>query len=339
MNFLSKQENENVEKTDEIKDPVPKESDLSVKCDQIDISDRADSDREDSLPLDDPQMDDLQVDDLQAVGEETIDREGEEGLVEQEQPHKDPSEEDVEEDAPAQTPPTKDDRPAEKDGGLKFVYDTIELVAISLVLVMLILTVFARHSPVTGSSMYPTILGRNEGSLSENAGQDVLLISNLFYTPKKGDIVVVQTPNIKPTVESALGHPIVKRIIATEHDRVEIDFVNWRIVINGQVYEEGFGSAPYVFYDNATLVNGVPSKQMNGFHAGVITALQQDPRCNYSHEGTVYAFTVPEGQVFILGDNRNNSSDSRAIGFIDERWIIGKSLLRVYPFDRFGIVE
>ena len=67
--------------------------------------------------------------------------------------------------------------------------------------------------------------------------------------------------------------------------------------------------------------------------------MENDARCNFSQEGTVFSFTVPEGQVFILGDNRNNSKDSRAIGFIDERWIIGKSLLRVYPFDRFGIVE
>ena len=229
--------------------------------------------------------------------------------------------------------------PSKKSNLLGFIYDTIELVSISLVLVMVILTVFVRHSPVNGSSMYPTILGRNEGSLSDTVGQDVLLISNFFYTPKKGDIVVVQTPYIKVGVAESLGHPIVKRIIATEHDRVTIDFANWRILINDQVYEDGLNSVPYVFYDNATLVNGVPSKQMFGFYPQVIEEMTNDERCNFKQEGNVCSFTVPEGQVFILGDNRNNSKDSRAIGLIDERWIIGKSLLRVYPFDRIGVVD
>jgi signal peptidase I len=238
---------------------------------------------------------------------------------------------------PAEEP--TDDKPEKKSSSLGFIYDTVELVAISLVLVMVILTVFVRHSPVNGSSMYPTILGRSEGSSAETVGKDVLLISNFLYTPKKGDIVVVQTPYIKAGVADSLGHPIVKRIIATEHDRVSIDFENWRIVINGEIYEDGLHSVPYVFYDNATLVNGVPSKQMYGFYPQIIQEMREDSRCNFEQEGAICSFTVPEGQVFILGDNRNNSKDSRAIGFIDERWIIGKSLLRVYPFDRFGVVE
>ncbi|MBQ8236304.1 MAG: signal peptidase I [Clostridia bacterium] len=226
-----------------------------------------------------------------------------------------------------------------KEGILHFIFDTVELVAISLVLVMIILAVFARHSPVNGSSMYPTILGKSEGSASETIGEDVLLISNLFYTPEKGDIVVIQTPTVKSGIAASLEHPIVKRIIATEHDRVEIDFVNWRITINGEVYEDGLNSASYVHYDGSTLVDGKPNRPMVGFYSSVIMALKNDERCDYKEDGTVHSFTIPEGQVFVLGDNRNNSKDSRAIGLIDERWILGKSILRVYPFDRIGVVD
>ena len=224
---------------------------------------------------------------------------------------------------------------------MQFVYDTIELIAVSLVAVMVILTVFARHSPVNGSSMYPTILGRSEGSAVETVGEDTLLISNFLYTPQKGDIVVVQSPTIKgeSNVALSLGHPIVKRIIATEHDRVSIDFINWRIEINGEKYEAGFGAADYVNYDGALSPDGTPTKPMVGFYPSVVESLKNDERCDFRQDGSLFTFTVPEGQIFILGDNRNNSKDSRAIGLIDERWIIGKSIIRIYPFDRIGVVE
>ena len=48
---------------------------------------------------------------------------------------------------------------------------------------------------------------------------------------------------------------------------------------------------------------------------------------------------VPEGEIFVMGDHRNNSKDSRTLGCIDERYILGKVLLRIYPFDRFGALS
>ena len=78
---------------------------------------------------------------------------------------------------------------------------------------------------------------------------------------------------------------------------------------------------------------------LEGFYPAVIEKMKADERYDYQNEGTVHSFTVPSGQVFILGDNRNNSKDSRAIGLIDERWIIGKSIIRIYPFDRIGVVD
>ena len=54
---------------------------------------------------------------------------------------------------------------------------------------------------------------------------------------------------------------------------------------------------------------------------------------------TGLAMEIPEGFVFVMGDNRNNSRDSRDIGFIDQRLIVGRSVLRIFPFDRFGTVS
>lgn len=230
-------------------------------------------------------------------------------------------------------PEAKNEKKDEQSEGLlSFLYDILELTAISLAAVMIILTLFMRHSPVKGSSMYPTIMGRSEGGFSEYVGKDVLLISNLFYTPKTGDIVVIQTPTLYPASASAsMDHAIVKRVIAVGGDTLKIDFAAWRIWINGEVFEDGYGSAPYVNYPSD------PSTAMR--RISNVETFESVEGCTVTREGDVYTLTIPEGMLFVMGDNRNNSNDSRSIGLIDERWVVGKELLRIYPLDRFGTVD
>lgn len=105
---------------------------------------------------------------------------------------------------------------------------------------------------------------------------------------------------------TAYGRPLVKRIIALGGDTVDIDFAAGTVAVNGEVLEEPYLSEPtWLSYD------------------------------------VEFPLTVPEGTVFLMGDNRNNSLDSRSskVGCIDERDILGKVLLRFMPFENFGVIE
>lgn len=99
---------------------------------------------------------------------------------------------------------------------------------------------------------------------------------------------------------------MVKRVIATEGQTIEIDFDRGRVYVDGELLDE-----PYI---------AEPTHNQLDF---------QGPQ------------TVPEGCVFVMGDNRNASSDSRRaqIGMVDERLIVGKVLLRVFPFDSIGVPD
>jgi signal peptidase I len=138
---------------------------------------------------------------------------------------------------------------------------------------------------------------------------DRVIMSGLFYTPKNGDIVIFQSPS-----ETFGGTPLVKRVIAVAGQTIDIDFYTGEVSVDGVVLDEPYISEP--------------------------THL----RSNFS--GPV---TVPDGHVFVLGDNRNHSSDSRddRVGFVDTRYILGKVLFLVIPggdthsqrdWSRFGMV-
>jgi 2,3-bisphosphoglycerate-independent phosphoglycerate mutase len=190
------------------------------------------------------------------------------------------------------------------------VFEWFEMFAIALAAVILLMSFAFRHSPVEGSSMYPTLIGHSESSsyasYTVSSGYDILLISNLFYHPADQDIVIIQVP-------SQLDEPIVKRIIAVGGETVKINFSTWEVWVNGVLLDE-----PYVNYLENTIM---PTENL------IIDS-------DHCWEGV-----VPEGCVFVLGDNRSVSKDSRYFGFIDERYIIGRVVCRLYPFNRFGTVD
>lgn len=99
---------------------------------------------------------------------------------------------------------------------------------------------------------------------------------------------------------------IIKRVIAVGGDTVDIDFYKGAVSVNGQVLDEPYVNTP----------------------------------TNLSYDMT-FPVTVPEGKLFVLGDNRNDSLDSRStdIGFINENKVLGKVVFRFYPFDRIKIIK
>ena len=184
-----------------------------------------------------------------------------------------------------------------KKNTVLYIHDLIYLLAGIMIVFLLVFRVIV----VSGSSMYSTLVD----------GDYLLLLSNVFYQePENGDIVVIS----KETFDN--GKPIVKRVIATEGQTVDIDFDNGIVYVDGIALEEDYIYSP-------TTVD----------------------------EGTVFPLIVEKGCIFVLGDNRGVSLDSRNpnIGQVDTREVLGKALLLMYPgthydqiqrdFDRLGVIK
>ena len=178
---------------------------------------------------------------------------------------------------------------------LSYLHDLV----FGLVAVLLIFMLIFRVIVVSGPSMKETLQNRD----------CIILLSSVFYKePKYGDIVVVSKKAYKD------GEPIIKRVIATEGQKVDIDFETGIVSVDGVSLDEPYTNTP-----------------TNEF------------------EGVQFPKTVPSGCVFVLGDNRNSSKDSRSpdIGMIDKREILGKALVIALPgpndagkrdFNRMGVL-
>ena len=131
---------------------------------------------------------------------------------------------------------------------------------------------------------------------------DMMLVQSIGYHPRQGDVVVL-------TKESFLSEAIVKRVIAVGGQTVEIDYDTGTVYVDGQPLEEDYIMEPMVRPESPYL------------------------------QGTYWE--VPEGSVFVMGDNRNNSSDSRdsRLGPVDTRYVLGRAICTVLPFQHIGLVE
>ena len=161
-------------------------------------------------------------------------------------------------------------------------YEWVRSLVGAVLVITLLFTFVVRLMGVDGHSMVPTL----------QDGDRLIVVSGwLCGDYKYGDIVIAYK-------ESFDAEPIVKRVIATEGQTVDIDFTLGRVFVDGELLQEDY-------------VNNL----------------------TYLDEGTQFPLTLGEGELFLMGDNRNRSSDSRdeRLGAVDERLIIGKAVLLVFP--------
>lgn len=181
------------------------------------------------------------------------------------------------------------------------LYDWVQCFVTALICGILIFVFVGRTIGVDGVSMMNTL-----------RHNDRVIMHNVFYTPKRGDVIVFQSKS-----EERFHHiPLVKRVIATAGDTIDIDFTTGDVYLNGRIIDEDR-------YIRTVTTNS---------------------------EGFVGPVTVPDGYVFVMGDNRNSSSDSRDsdVGFVDTRYILGHVVFLLVPgqtedsprdWSRFGPVS
>jgi signal peptidase I len=159
------------------------------------------------------------------------------------------------------------------------LYDWLQCLVTAVICAILIFVFIGRMTDIIGSSMLKTLQDK-----------DNVVISNMFYTPKYGDIVIIKT--------DAFEDSLVKRVIATAGQTIDIDFTTGAVSIDGKVIQENYINTP----TNAP-------------------------------EDFAGPLTVPPGYVFVMGDNRNESLDSRskAVWLVDTRQILGKVLFVLIP--------
>lgn len=186
-----------------------------------------------------------------------------------------------------------------KEDGGRDLYEWVQALVCSVLTVVLLFTFVIRLIGVEGHSMVPTL----------QDGDRLLVLNSMLYSDYKyGDIVVLRK-------DSFLEEPIVKRVIATAGQTVDIDFSSGAVYVDGEKLEEDY-------INELTLLS----------------------------EGTEFPLTVPENSIFVLGDNRNRSNDSRdsRLGTVDVRYVIGKAVFLVFPgadestkersFGRIGVI-
>ena len=176
------------------------------------------------------------------------------------------------------------------------IFEWLDVLSTAIIAVVIIFSLICRIATIEGPSMQNTLFTG-----------DRVIISNLGYTPKQGDIVVVSR-NINNSAEDAQNgqDPIIKRVIAVGGQMVDIDFERGVVSVDGVELVEPYAKTPTVR--------------------------------SFDVQFPLY---VPEGYIFVLGDNRNNSTDSRDSrigdgGLIDTRYVLGHAVFRVFPFNSIG---
>ena len=187
----------------------------------------------------------------------------------------------------------EEEQPRRPGAGL---YEWLQMFLGCVVAAVVLFNCVARLTRVDGGSMDTTL---QHG--------EIMLIWSLGYTPKQGDIVVLNKTSVL-LPDWTEPRAIVKRVIATGGQTVDVDYSAGAVYVDGQPLDE-----PYLHEEMRR--PGAPSMQQTHWE-------------------------VPEGSIFVMGDNRNHSTDSRdsLLGTVDTDYILGKAVLALWPPERFGTV-
>lgn len=198
----------------------------------------------------------------------------------------------------------KTDKNAKGSNFWKDLGDMTETVIIAIFIILVIFAFIIRPVTVDGDSMNYTFNDK-----------DKVLMTNIFYTPEQGDVVIIDhkesyiydNSGELTEYDDPLQKRLIKRVIAVGGQTLDIDFETGTVTVDGEILAESYIADP--------------------------TTRDED--------GFVYPVEIPEGYVFVMGDNRLRSTDSRSprVGLIKEDEIMGKVVCRFYPLNKIKLVE
>lgn len=212
---------------------------------------------------------------------------------------------------------TKDEDKKKKGDFIKDLIEIAESTIITVFIIVLVFTYILHPVNIVGRSMVPTLNQNYSGEREARKETDKVFMNTLFMNVKYGDILVIDKDKnylfdsegnvCEPEYDAPIGECIIKRVIAVGGQTVEIR--DGEVYVDGELLDE-----PYIAANSYT-------EDLGAF------------------EGQ-YPVTVPEGYYFVMGDNRNHSTDSRArsVGFVKRDQIYGKAIIKYSPIEEFDIL-
>lgn len=204
-----------------------------------------------------------------------------------------------------------------KENPFKDIIEIVESTLITVFVIILAFTYILHPVNIVGHSMYPTLNKNYEGVRAEKNDTDKVFMSTVYFDINYGDILVIDKDvnyllddngeAYIPDEYSSINECIIKRVIAVGGQTVDIR--DGKVFVDGEAIEE-----PYINESSSTSDLGAFTNQ--------------------------YPITVPEGYYFVMGDNRNHSTDSRApsVGLVKKDQIYGKAIIKYSPLSEFDIL-